>query len=187
MNTIDLIDTIKNSSSKKEVCLKLGLPDNGRSTNFIKNFINENKIDISHFRIEQANRKRKYKVIKKLCPICGKEFETQKGIKKEKSTCSSSCANSFFRSGENNPNYKRNGGREDLVYRKICFKHHKKECVVCEENVIVEVHHYDGNHDNNEPKNLVPLCPTHHKYWHSKHRLLIKDCVDTYVNKFKMG
>lgn len=45
---------------------------------------------------------------------------------------------------------------------------------------IVEVHHYDGDRNNNELSNLIPLCPTHHRYWHSKHRSEIKDLVDNF-------
>ncbi len=128
----------------------------------------------------------RYERIKKICPICENEFETLKGHKKEKITCSYSCSNTFFRSGDNNPNYIDGLGNE-AEYRRICFKHHEKKCVVCSEKNIVEVHHYDGDHDNNEPKNLIPLCPTHHKYWHSRFRILIINIVDNYVKKFNMG
>lgn len=50
---------------------------------------------------------------------------------------------------------------------------------------IVAVHHYDENHSNNDPKNLVPLCPTHHQYLHSRYAGLIKDKVNDYVNNFR--
>lgn len=180
---MNIIDAIKTSSSKKEICEKLNIPYNGRSTNKIKDAITENNLDVSHFKILQSNRKRKYELIKKHCPVCGKEFDAQKGHKREKTTCSYSCSNSFYRSGENNPNYI-DGSAHESVYRKICFRHHKKECVVCCEKNIVEVHHYDGNHENNNIENLVPLCPTHHKYWHSRYRGLIKNKVDEYVKNY---
>ena len=63
-------------------------------------------------------------------------------------------------------------------YTTICFMHHKKECVVCGEDKVVAVHHYDENHDNNDPNNLVPLCPTHHQYVHSKHKHLVIDKIE---------
>jgi predicted HNH restriction endonuclease len=30
----------------------------------------------------------------------------------------------------------------------------------------VDLHHLDGNHDNNSKKNLIGLCPNHHKMIH---------------------
>jgi very-short-patch-repair endonuclease/uncharacterized Zn finger protein (UPF0148 family) len=38
-----------------------------------------------------------YPLIKKTCPVCGSEFETKSGHKKEKTTCSYSCSNRHFR------------------------------------------------------------------------------------------
>jgi len=69
-------------------------------------------------------------------------------------------------------------------YRTLCFKHHKKECVVCGEDKIVAVHHYDHNHNNNNIENLIPLCPTHHQYMHSRHKDLIEKEVEEYVHNF---
>jgi hypothetical protein len=112
--------------------------------------------------------------IEKVCPVCGTKFTTPKS--KPSTTCSHGCANTYFRSGENNGMYKKGNN-----YRTICFIHHKKECIVCGENKIVAVHHYDENHNNNDPANLVPLCPTHHQYIHSKYANEIKDIVDNYV------
>jgi 5-methylcytosine-specific restriction endonuclease McrA len=79
---------------------------------------------------------------------------------------------------------KRNKPEKYKNYRTICFKNHKKICVVCGEDKIVTVHHMDEDHQNNDPKNLVPLCPTHHHYWHSKYRELIRTKVEEYINNF---
>ena len=103
------------------------------------------------------------------------------GHPKEKTTCSRSCSNTHFRSGINNPNYKTGDN-----YRAICFKYHKKECIICGEDRIVSVHHYDENHDNNEITNLVPLCPTHHHYVHSRYKDLVQREIDEYVFQFKV-
>ena len=56
--------------------------------------------------------------------------------------------------------------------------------MVCGEDKIVTVHHMDGNHQNNDITNLVPLCPTHHQYWHSKYRNLIREKVELYLKEF---
>ena len=69
-------------------------------------------------------------------------------------------------------------------YRSICFRDHKKECIICGEDNIVAVHHYDHNHSNNDPGNLVPLCPTHHQYVHSSFSDLVKEKIDSYVSSF---
>lgn len=114
---------------------------------------------------------------KKLCPICGEPIKNWQ----ENITCSYKCMNVYCRSGENHPNYI-NGNTID--YKLICFQHHKKMCIICNEKLIVEAHHYDSNKENNHPTNFIPLCPTHHKYWHSKYRYIIRDKVEKYRNAF---
>ena len=44
----------------------------------------------------------------------------------------------------------------------------------------MDVHHFDHNHSNNDPTNLVPLCGTHHGYMHSRFRHLIEEQVNSY-------
>lgn len=108
------------------------------------------------------------------CVVCNKPI---KDYKKSKGTCSHSCSNIHFASIRNKPeNYKN--------YRTICFYHHDKKCIICGEDNIVEVHHYDENNKNNSPENLVPLCPTHHAYMHSRYKVKIEDEVNEYVENF---
>lgn len=99
------------------------------------------------------------------CKICNKPI---KNWKTSKGTCSYSCSNTLFRSGENNPNYTGNS------YIIICSKHHEMKCVVCGEKEVIDVHHLDENRENNDPKNLIPLCPTHHAYIHRGKKYLIE-------------
>jgi hypothetical protein len=120
----------------------------------------------------------KYPVIEKNCPVCGNIFNAQGRSKKHKTTCSHACANTFFRSGINHPNWR------ESSYRTTCFHYHKHECVVCKENKLVEVHHLDENNQNNSPSNLVPLCPTHHQYWHSRHKADVELIIYNYVKAF---
>ena len=101
------------------------------------------------------------------CPVCGGPKKSRKNV-----TCSRACANTFFRRGA------RFGAEKN--YRTICFMHHEKKCVVCGEDKIVDVHHYDHNHSNHDPTNLVPLCPTHHGYMHSRWKVLIEETVKSY-------
>lgn len=112
------------------------------------------------------------------CQVCENPIKDYIG---SKGTCSRSCANRFFKLGENNGNFKGDS------YQYICFKHHPKKCVVCNEDKIVAVHHYNENHHDNRPENLVPLCPTHHQYMHSRYKEEILDIVNDYVNNFTLG
>jgi len=109
------------------------------------------------------------------CAVCEKPI---KDYKNSKGTCSRSCANKHFRSGINNGNW--SGER----YQSLCFTQHKKECVVCKEDKIVAVHHYNEDHDDDRIENLVPLCPTHHQYVHSRYKDEVMDIIDKYVEEF---
>lgn len=184
MNT-QIEKIVKISRNKSDVARALNLPLNGSGFKEVSTLIKD--YDTSHFD-SYHNHKTKiiYKKITKQCPVCLNDFITQQGHAKEKTTCSKKCSNTYFRSGEDNGNFKHgSGSTSKSSYRVLCFKYHKKECIVCMENVIVEVHHYDGDHKNNSPENLIPLCPTHHKYWHSRHRYLIKEKIDNYILEFK--
>jgi hypothetical protein len=111
------------------------------------------------------------------CKVCS---EPIKHYNKSKGTCSRSCSNVYFRSGRNNGNW------NDDQYRSTCWEHHEKKCVVCGEDKIVAVHHYDENHSNNDPVNLIPMCPTHHQYMHSRYKIDIQNIVDEYIIKYKL-
>lgn len=174
----ELVKLVRESHSKREVLRLLLLPVNGGSIVTLNERLIKDNIDTSHFVNTGAAKNRKYQQIKKVCPVCGNTFVTQEGHKKEKVTCSHSCSNTYFRKGSvyNTSQLK--------SYITICFKHHEKKCVVCGEDKIVAVHHYDGNNTNNEPNNLIPLCPTHHSYWHSRYRGEIQEIVEKYKQSF---
>lgn len=120
------------------------------------------------------------------CSCCGvifivKEREFRFPLK-EQYFCSRNCANSV-------------GGKakaskyhydEVAHYSTVAWRHHERKCLVCGEDKVVAVHHLNEMHTDNRPENLVPLCPTHHHYMHSKHKSLIKEQVDKYV-KDKWG
>lgn len=111
------------------------------------------------------------------CKVCGKAI---KDYKHSKGTCSRSCSNVFFRSGENNGNWKADR------YRTTCFEYHKPICIVCGEDKIVAVHHLDENRKNNDPSNLIPLCPTHHQYVHSRYKKDVQPIIDEYILRWKL-
>ena len=183
-------EVLPNCNCKVEILRQLNIVSNGRNNKQLSELIISNDLDDSHFDLKL--KRRKYEVIEKTCPVCGDKFKTKKGHKSEKETCSYSCANTYFRSGEDHRNYKdfseyTDKGDKHLSkkYRKRCFEHHEHKCVVCGEEKILDVHHYDENKLNNEPENLIPICPTHHNYYHSKYRDEVKDKIDEYYNWFK--
>lgn len=120
------------------------------------------------------------------CAYCGKEKEITKSrydnCKSKLFFCCKKCKDEGQKV-ENGlkslwPAHYDNGNSK---YRKICFDNHPHKCCVCDEKLIVEVHHYDKNRKNSDPKNLIPLCPTHHKYMHSEYKYLIEDKVKEYI------
>jgi len=178
----DLQGFINDCYSISDVCRKTHGYVNGTSTRAARKMIEKYGLDTSHFD-GGISKKVKYATIIKECPICGKSFETKLGHRKEKTVCSRGCSNTYFRSGEDHPNYKEEISDGYYGYRRACFEYHDKRCVVCGEDKIVAVHHMDENNKNNDPKNLVPLCPTHHGYWHSRYRHLIEEQVFGYIEE----
>ena len=178
---MNLEEEIKKCFSLTQFCKVLKLHTNGNGMKKAKEIILQNGLNSDHFN-KNLNAKRKYELIDKECPVCGDNFKTQKrGNSREKRTCSYSCSNTFFRSGKNNPNWK----EVSTQYRNKCFEYHKKECIICKEEKIVEVHHIDEDRSNNDIFNLVPLCPTHHKYWHSEFKKEIEEKIYNYIKEFK--
>ena len=108
----------------------------------------------------------------KECPVCKKIHS------KKSATCSYSCSNKYFRTGINNGNWK------EKSYQSTCFYHHGKKCLVCEESKIVAAHHVNENKKDNRPENLVPLCPTHHQYVHSRYKDEVQPIIDAYLKKY---
>jgi hypothetical protein len=174
-------EIVKNSKTYNELYKKTGV-----GILKLKKIIIEQHIDTTHFTpgIGKSTRS-KLLDTKKICPVCQQEFITKW---KKQVTCGYSCSNSYFRSEENHPNWKpySEKKRKNDVYKRICFKHHKHECIICKESVVIDVHHFDANCSNNSPQNLVPLCPTHHRYLHCQAgKDLIYDKVIAYVEHFK--
>jgi len=111
----------------------------------------------------------------KLCVVCEqpiKNFKTS-------TTCGYSCSNKHFRTGSSN------GAWKESSYRSTCFQYHDKKCVICSEENIVAVHHLDEDKTNNSPENLIPMCPTHHQYWHSRYKYLVEDKVLEYIKNWR--
>lgn len=182
-------EIVKESHSKSDIVKKMGYHTNGVGFKKVNKLIKEYDIDVSHFD-NGASKHHKYERIVKVCPICDKEFEALKGHKREKITCSHSCSNTHFRSGEDNPNWKEfdnisSGSHFSKKYRRLCFSGHEHKCVICGEDKMLDVHHFDENRENNTVENLIPICATHHNYVHSgKYRHEVMDKIIEYRNSF---
>lgn len=170
------IISITDCFNKSDIARKLNLPLNGTGLRLVAKYITLHNLSTEHF--DKNYKNRKYRIISKICPICSKIFTTKHNDPKSKVTCSHSCSNTYFRSGKANGNWK------DDSYRSTCFLYHKKECIICGENKIVSVHHMDENKNNNSPENLIPLCPTHHQYFHSSYRNEVEPKILSYINSY---
>lgn len=117
----------------------------------------------------------------KICPICGeyiKHFRYNK-------TCSHQCANETFKQSEGHIPLNK-GEFSQINYRKIAKKFHIMKCIICGEKLMIDIHHYDRNRENNNPENLIPICATHHRYiHHNENYYIVKECIDDYIKKFK--
>lgn len=165
---------IDKCGTKAEAVREIYGYDNSRVRKEFDLLVSEKGLDVSKLTVRPF----KYKIVTKVCPVCGEKFETQEGHSKEKQTCSHSCSNTYFRSGRDN------GRWEGSAYRTTCFLYHEKVCVICGEDKIVSVHHFDENNQNHNPENLIPMCPTHHQYWHSRYKEEVEDVVVRYRDHF---
>jgi len=93
----------------------------------------------------------------KVCRRCKREMQIH-----AKNLCAG-CYNTTFHSEKNKAYNQRKKHNIDLkTYRKTTI-----ECVICGFNQIVDIHHIDLNKLNNSPKNLIGLCPNHHRMIHN--------------------
>ena len=115
MEINDIIKIIKKSNSLNTICNEIYGYCNGKNTKIILNIINTNNIDTSHF--DSKKNLRKYEIIEKKCPICNTVFETKKEHRDEKTVCSRSCSNKYFKNGLNNIDFDIN--KKIQTYEKV--------------------------------------------------------------------
>jgi hypothetical protein len=118
------------------------------------------------------------------CYACSNVFNVKEREKlfpsKSQYFCSRSCSNSIGGKAKSEKYHTDDVAR----YTTVAWRHHERKCLVCSEINIVAVHHLNGNHADNRPENLVPLCPTHHQYMHSRHKYLIENMVLEYIKNW---
>lgn len=108
------------------------------------------------------------------CAYCGKEFHIPKSrLNKSKSGLYFCCrehkdAAQRIDSGKDFEIMRPKHYEADYStnYRQTAFRLYPHKCCVCgwdEDERILEVHHKDENHDNNNPDNLCIVCPICHR------------------------
>lgn len=110
---------------------------------------------------------------KGLCYACYKKLNWSPKIKKcrrcqkpraihAKGLCAS-CYNTTFHADKAKAYHQRKKNNITLTQ----FRKTTKQCAICGFDKIVDIHHIDLNTTNNSPKNLIGLCPNHHRMIHN--------------------
>lgn len=161
----------------KELCKKYGIevPDYHKSKeNFClncgKKIVGTRRKFCCQSCAATYNNKLREKKPKRKCLYCGKEIDNRKKF------CSTKCFNEFqyenyikkWKNGETDGNV--HGGFVSFFIRKYIFEKYDSHCCQCgwgEVNKItgkipLQIHHIDGNCENNKEENLQLLCPNCH-------------------------
>ena len=92
-----------------------------------------------------------------ICKRCGKErFHQAKGY------CSGCYSSVFYLESNKDHNYRKWHNISPELYKKIT-----KKCLIFGFDKVVDLHNLDESHDNNSEKNMIGLCPNHHKMLHN--------------------
>ena len=121
------------------------------------------------------------------CLECGNDTNNPKFCNK---TCSA-----LFNNKQSKTGFKRqiiekchpmivNAEYKTTLHRRICKKYWAMKCPICGWDKSVDVHHIDSNDDNNEPRNLIPLCQNHHTLTRmNKYKKEIENIINDLVNE----
>lgn len=112
----------------------------------------------------------------KYCEYCGKKLERRQFSKKKESIplflkrkyCDVECMRkAFVKIGKRDSSYRSSHASADKIVYLI--EQREKKCEVCGSTTNIDVHHKDGNHQNNVPENLLVVCRSCHlKIHHPK-------------------
>lgn len=130
---------------------------------------------------KQANRNfGKHTDFKVECHNCNDEFTVNEREKlfpqKERYFCSLQCANATGGKAKR----EKYGLKQ---YASIAKSYYEEKCVVCGYNEVIDVHHIDENRQNNDPRNLVILCPNHHALLHRKNSSSVKLSIEQFMTE----
>lgn len=150
----EIFSYVDDSLSVAQVLNKLGYAKKGQYISIVKQFLEDNEIDTSHF---TNNGSPPLKFEKRECVCCGSAFTTEVRNSNKQVTCSRACSNTYFRTKDG-----------ASTYRARALKHYECKCSICGfDNILaLEVHHIDKNRDNNSIENLRVLCANCHRITH---------------------
>ena len=129
----------------------------------------------------------------KYCTDCRKVVNSEKSIKSriklgiQKTTGTGK--GGWQKSGDNSTTRSAEGAKQrEKVYYENCLSRFEgnESCVVCGDDLNIQVHHIDHNPNNHEETNLVFLCRKCHVNHHMRKLLTtehIKDCIDIRLRK----
>jgi len=94
----ELQKIVAGCSDKTELAIRLGFKGiSGQTIKKVAQLVEQHSISINHFdAAKKTKARRKYPIVKKNCPVCNNEFETQQRHPKETDTCSYICSNTYF-------------------------------------------------------------------------------------------
>jgi 5-methylcytosine-specific restriction endonuclease McrA len=110
----------------------------------------------------------------KFCAYCGTKLERKRfstgrledlGVFKRRKFCNQSCMAKDF-----DTRHRENLGWMAAHHQARQIVGPKTECVVCASTRSLDVHHRDGNFQNNSPDNLIVLCRSCHLKVHHKRK-----------------
>lgn len=100
---------------------------------------------------------------------------------KEKYFCCKSCS----KSQGGKAKAQRLEDSNNMTYTSVARRNHENKCIVCGFDKILEVHHVNENHDDNRADNLVFLCPSHHRLYHSRYKYEVVPHIKEYLERWK--
>jgi len=170
-----LLRLLETERTLGSICTALGYSTHGRNTGTLTVFLASNNIEFK-------NHSQKTKELEaRKCVHCGNEFFVSIKNKKEYKilTCSRACSGAY-------PEYINSRVTNKVgvaaSYPIVAKRAGLTSCCICGESEVLDIHHLDENHENNDLSNLVPLCPTHHAYLHRGKSDLIFDKLIDYLD-----
>lgn len=132
------------------------------------------------------------------CKCCKKSFESSVGRGKNSKSgfrfCSRKCKDeaqkvSYGLKEMWPDHFGMADGKRD--YRERAIEKYGRKCELCEWDKTIEVHHIDGNRENNDLKNLIVLCPNCHSltksYKHNISEEIVLEIEQRIKNKRGIG
>jgi hypothetical protein len=120
----------------------------------------------------ECSRKGRKKQVDLTCGFCDKKFQRQKSKVKSKSGfyfCSRDCKDKAQKLGGIEAIMPDHYGTAKISDYRNLFESHELVCSRCgydEFESSVDIHHIDENRENNDKKNLIPLCVCCHRALH---------------------